>query len=53
MPLAGRIEKSMLAHCKVKTKLPEERLLSMVSQLPRFKNPFEYIGINVEGECVR
>lgn len=43
-------QKGMLAHCREKTKLPEERLLSMVSQLPRFKKPFEYIGINMKGE---
>jgi len=43
-------QKEMLAHCQEKTKLPEERLISMVSQLPRFKKPFEYIGINMKGE---
>lgn len=43
-------QKNVLAHCKEKTKLPEERLFSLVSQLPRFKKPFEYIGINMEEE---
>ncbi len=43
-------QKSMLAHCKEKIKLPEKQLVSLISQQSRFKKSFQYIGMNMEGE---
>lgn len=43
-------QKSMLAHCKEKIKLPEKKLISLISQQPRFEKSFQYIGMNMEGE---
>ncbi len=40
----------ILAHCKDKTGLSEKILQSMLPQMPRFKDTFEYIGLNTEGE---
>ena len=40
----------LLEYCREKSELPKERLQSMLHQLPRFKNPFEYIGLNTGGE---
>jgi len=40
----------ILEYCREKTKLSEKVLQSILHQMPRFKNPLEYIGLNTEGE---
>ncbi|MBN2030224.1 DUF169 domain-containing protein [bacterium] len=40
----------LLEHCREKTELSEEIIQSMLPQMPRFQDSFEYIGLNMEGE---
>ena len=40
----------LLEYCREKTELSEEIVQSMFSQMPRFKDSFEYIGLNTEGK---
>ena len=36
--------------CQVKRQAEKDILLSMLSHIPRFKEPFKYIGLNTEGK---
>jgi len=40
----------LLDSCRNKRKIQRNVLESMLSQTPRFEEPFKYIGLNVEGE---
>jgi len=40
----------LLDYCKDKTGLSKKILQSILTQTPRFKDPFEYIGLNTDGE---
>jgi uncharacterized protein (DUF169 family) len=43
-------EKEFLNRCRVKSNFKEAILRSTFSRSPRFKIPFKYIGLNIEGE---
>jgi len=42
-------ESQVLTQCRGKSELSEKMLPSMLDQIPRFNDPFEYIGLNTEG----
>jgi uncharacterized protein (DUF169 family) len=43
-------EESFLEHCREKTQLSEDKLQSILKQMPGFTNSPKYIGLNTEGE---
>jgi len=43
-------QQELIEHCKDKINLSGKELDDLISQQPRFKKPFKYIGINMEGE---